>query len=123
MSLADLLNEALTIKGVTSAAVVGQDGKLVEGASSSGQDLSFIGGLITSGMASSRVLAELLGEGDITQTMIEFDEGPVLITPLGSASMGEGNVAVLTLGSAGDMGRARLKLRKLLPKIAEAAAS
>ena len=123
MNLAELLNEALTIKGVTSVAVVAQDGKLVEGASNSGQDLSFVGGLITSGMASSRVLAELLGEGEITQTMIEFDEGPVLLTPLGSQSIGEGYVAVVTLGSSSDMGRARFGLRKLLPQIAEAAAS
>ena len=122
MNLADLLNEALTIKGVTSAAVVAQDGKLVEGASNSGQDLSFIGGLITSGMASSRVLAELLGEGEITQTMIEFDGGPVLITPLRGATS-EGYVAVMTLGSASDMGRARFGLRKLLPQLADAVAA
>lgn len=122
MNLAELLNEALTIKGVTSAAVVAQDGKLVEGASNSGQDLNFVGGLITSGMASSRVLAELLGEGEITQTMIEFDEGPVLITPLGNSADG-GYVAVVTMGSVSDMGRARFGLRKLLPQLAEAVAA
>ena len=123
MSLPELLEQALAIRGVTSAAIVGRDGQLVEGASSSGQDLSFISGLITMGMASSRVLAELLGEGDITQTMIEFDQGPVLITPLGQAPIGEGHVAVVTLKSSQDVGRARFGLRKLLPQMAEATAS
>ncbi|MEM7736321.1 MAG: roadblock/LC7 domain-containing protein [Deinococcota bacterium] len=124
MTLVDLLNQALQIRGITSAAVVSGEGFIVEGVSKDDMDLSFVGGLIASGLASSRVLAGLMGEGDVSQTMIEYENGPVLLTPLKIGVQGAGDddfVAVVTLDSTQNLGRARFQLRKLLPQIAEAA--
>jgi uncharacterized protein len=115
--LADLLKQVLDIKGITSAAVVSSEGFIVEGASNNDKDLGFVGGVIASGLASSRVLGELLGEGDISQAMIEYEEGPVLM-PLTSGE--EGYVMVTTLDSINSLGRARFQLRKVLPEIAQA---
>lgn len=123
MSLVDLLNQALQIRGVTSAAVVSGEGFIVEGVSSNDMDLGFVGGLIASGLASSRVLASLLGEGEVSQTMIEYEDGPVLLTPLQADSGEDGYVAVITLDSTNNLGRARFQLRKLLPEIAQAVAT
>ncbi len=81
-------------------------------------DLEFVGGLIASGLASSRVLAGLLGEGQITQAMIEYETGPVLLTPLHNDP--SGHVAVVTLESTTTLGRVRFQLRKLLPDIGKA---
>lgn len=120
--LPDLLNQVLAIKGVTSAAVVSSEGFIVEGVSSSDTDLSFVSGLIASGLASSQVLAGLMGEGEILQTMIEYENGPVLLTPLQQETQDSdgGYVAVVTLDGTGNLGRARFQLRKLLPQIASA---
>lgn len=118
MSLADLLNQVLAIRGVTSAAVVSGEGSIVEGVSHGGTNLDFIAGLIASGLASSQVLAGILGEGEINQTMIEYENGPVLLTPLKRA--GDDYVAVVTLDQTSTLGRVRFQLRKLLPEIAEA---
>jgi predicted regulator of Ras-like GTPase activity (Roadblock/LC7/MglB family) len=126
MTLVELLNQALQIRGITSAAVVSGEGFIVEGVSKDDMDLSFVGGLIASGLASSRVLAGLMGEGEVSQTMIEYENGPVLLTPLKIGAQGAGDddfVAVVTLDSTQNLGRARFQLRKLLPQIAEVAKS
>ena len=122
MNLVDLLKGVLAIKGVTSAAVVSGEGFIVEGVSNDDTDLGFVGGLIASSLASGRALAGLLGEGEIAQTMIEYENGPVLLTPIAGAP-GDDFVAVVTLESTGTLGRVRFQLRKLLPEIAKAVAT
>lgn len=121
MNLVDMLNQVLEIKGVTSAAVVSGEGFIVEGVTSSEIDLGFVGGLIASSLASSQVLAGLLGEGEVSQMMIEYENGPVLFTPLKADAADDGGfVAVVTLDSTNTLGRARFQLRKLLPEIGRA---
>ncbi len=117
MNLSSILDQALNIKGVISAAVVSGEGFIVEEASNSDQDLGFVGGIIASGLASSNVLAELLGAGNISQMMIEYEEGPVLMIPLETKD--EDYVVLTTIDSISNLGRARFQLRKLLPDIVE----
>lgn len=115
--LNSLLNQVIDIKGITSAAVVNGEGFVLEGVSQGEKDLGFVGEVIASGLASSRVLAELLGEGDISQAMIEYEDGPLLLIPLSSKNE---HVMVATLDSINTLGRARFQLRKLLPEITDA---
>lgn len=117
MSLRSSLEGMLEVRGVTGAAVVSTDGFIVEGVTGSEMDLGFIGGLVASSLASSNVLAELLGEGEVKQTMIEYENGPVLMTPLDAHGVA-GYVAVLTLDSATTLGRVRFQLRRMLPELA-----
>lgn len=117
MSLKSHLEGMLAIKGVTGAAIVSTDGFIVEGVSRADHDLSLIGGLVASSLASSKVLAGLMGEDEIRQTMIEYERGPVLMTPLDSHGVA-GYVAVLTLDTATTLGRVRFQLRKMLPELA-----
>lgn len=121
MKLKPLLKQILGIKGVVSAALIDGDGMLIEGVTSDGSDLSFMGGAIASSLASSKALAGLLGEGRLTQTMIEYEQGPVLMTPL--QAEGKEYVAVLTLEGTGDLGRVKFQLRNLLPELAQAVAA
>lgn len=118
MSLKEHLDGMLEVRGVTGAAVVSTDGFVVEAATRGEADVGFIGGLVASSLASSNVLAELLGEGEVRQTMIEYENGPVLMTPLDSHGVA-GYVAVLTLDSVTTLGRVRFQLRKMLPELAE----
>lgn len=118
MNLKQVLEQVLMIKGITSAAVVNSEGMMIEGVSATGEELGFIGNIIASGLASSRVLASLLGDGDIQQTMIEYEGGPVLLTPLSADE--QAHVMVATLEATNTLGRARFQLRKLMPEITKA---
>jgi predicted regulator of Ras-like GTPase activity (Roadblock/LC7/MglB family) len=118
MNLKDLLQQVLEIRGVSSAAVVSEEGLVIEGASNDDTDIGFVGSIIASGLASSRVLASLLGEGEMSQAMIEYENGPVLLMPLTNSS--QSYIMVTTLDSLASLGRARFKLRKLLPEVAQA---
>lgn len=118
MNLSELLVQVLEIKGVTSAAVVSEEGLVLEGVSQDGQDLGFVGNIIASSLSSSRVLADLLGEGSVSQAMIEYQQGPVLMMPIHGGS--DSHIMVVTLDSLATLGRARFKLRKLLPDVAQA---
>lgn len=120
MKLKALLLQVLDIKGVRSAAIVDGDGLVLEGVSSEGTDLSFVGSAIASALASAKALAGMMGEGSLTQTMIEYENGPVLMTPLDSD--GKEFVTVLTLEGPAALGRVRFQLRKLLPELSEAVA-
>jgi uncharacterized protein len=118
MDLRSLLEEIARIKGLTSIAIVGEDGFVIESATSDGGDidLDFLGGVASSSLAAGQSLAEFFGKGEVAQVMIEFAEGPVLLTPLG-------NVSVLaTLDSSQNLGRVRFQLKKYLPRLQEAAA-
>jgi predicted regulator of Ras-like GTPase activity (Roadblock/LC7/MglB family) len=121
VGLREVLSQVLEIKGVTSAAVVNHEGLIVESVSDGKVDLGFASGLIASSLASSQVLAGLMGEGKLQQAMIEYDKGPILITPLQRADEAASDyVAVVTLSSTAFLGRAKFQLRKLLPKVSEA---
>ena len=138
----DVLERILAIRGVTRAALVNGVGETLRVAPQ-GEGEGLAGGLVISSLATSRVLADLLGEGNLCQTMIDFENGPVLLAPLLPANATVNttvnatddaqpgadtsqptdtgtHVAVLTLEAASALGRVRLGLRKLLPELAEA---
>jgi predicted regulator of Ras-like GTPase activity (Roadblock/LC7/MglB family) len=121
MDLKTLLDEIIRIKGLTAVALVGDDGFVIESAAAPGTtlDLDFLGGVASSSLASSQALAEFFGKGEVTQTLIEFEEGPVLLTPVSDRA--HQYVVLATLDSAQNLGRVRFQLKKYLPRLLEAA--
>lgn len=121
MDLKTVLDEIVRIKGVTSVALIGHDGFVVESMAAEGVsiDLDFLGGVAASSLASSQSLAEFFGKGDVNQAMIEFEEGPVLLTPVGEK--GRQYLLLNTLDSTQNLGRVRFQLKKYLPRVLEAA--
>jgi hypothetical protein len=119
MDLRSILGEVVQIKGLTSVAVVGDDGFVIESASTPGTDvdLEFLGGVAASSLLAGQSLAEFFGKGEVSQVMVEFDEGPVLLAPLGP---GQGSILAM-LDSSQNLGRVRFQLKKYLPQLAEAA--
>lgn len=120
MALNQILNEVMQIKGVSSVAVVDSQGTVIESVSETGQDFSNISSLVIEGIHSSRTLAGMLEEGELQQTVLEYEQGPVVLSPLiNNSSQQDSPIAVVVLDSSNSLGRARLKLGKLLPQIAE----
>jgi predicted regulator of Ras-like GTPase activity (Roadblock/LC7/MglB family) len=121
MTVSECLDQVAAISGVTAAAVVSEEGYVVEGTTSGGLDLDVLGGLIGSTLGASRALGELLGEGDLQQATIEYRDGPVLVVPL--AAEAAGHAVVIALASIAPLGRVRFQLRRLLPEIGTAVAA
>jgi predicted regulator of Ras-like GTPase activity (Roadblock/LC7/MglB family) len=126
-TLQDVLRELLAIRGVTSVAVAGADGTLVEGMTpvegmTSGEDvLQALQELVPTALASSRALGGLLGDGAVQQTLVEYREGPVLLAPIdGGASEERVHVLVVGLADVMDLGRVRFQLKRRLDSLAEA---
>lgn len=124
MALNQILKEVVQIKGVSSVAVVDSQGGVIESVSDLGHDFSTISSLVIEGIHSSRKLAGMLEEGELQQTVLEYEQGPVVLSPLKNrnaidSSLQDSPIAVVVLDSSNSLGRARLKLGKLLPQIAE----
>ena len=131
MTVSECLEQVAEIKGVTAAAVVREDGGLVDGTTDGTVDLSTLGGLIGSTLGASRALGELLTAGSgagaegadaggVQQATIEYRDGPVLVVPVGENAAGA--AVVIVLDSIAPLGRVRFQLRRLLPEIGAAVA-
>ncbi len=123
MSLDAVLQRCLEVRGITSACVVSPDGTLIAGAEGVTGDLMRVAELVPSALGSSRVLGGLMGDGEITHALVEFDDAPVLLVPLPTEySVDGGPVVVLTLANVADLGRVRFRLKAVLPELASALA-
>lgn len=120
-TLRQRLEELLATRGVRSVAIANLDGFVVASVGSGTADSDEVASLIAGSLASSRALAELFGDGELRQATIEYERGPVLLTPL--ATPAETHVAVMVLDDLADLGRARLALRRSATDLAEAAAA
>ena len=128
MALDQILSEVMQIKGVSSVAIVDSNGGVIDSVSKTGHDFANVSALVMEGIQSSRTLAGMLEEGELQQTVLEYEQGPVVLSPLkhqGSAfnAHQDSPIAVVVLDSSNSLGRARLKLNKLLPQIAEMVAN
>lgn len=120
MSLAGALSRVAALKGVASAALVSAGGEVLHSAGDDPGRSATAAAAVTAALASSRALAELLGDGEVQQAMLEYANGPLLLAPLHPSPAAP--VAVVALEPAGHLGRVRFGLRRLLPLLAEAAA-
>lgn len=118
MTLRETLEHLLSTRGVRRAAVASGEGFIVESVGEDDDDRDFVAGLIASGLASSRALADLFGDDDLVQATIEYERGPVLLTPLSGEAAD--HVVVVVLDEIGSLGRVRLALRRMMGDIAAA---
>lgn len=121
MTVSECMDQVASIKGVRAAAVVSEEGYIVDGRANDGVELEALGGWIGSTLGASRALGQLLGEGELQQATIEYRDGPVLVVPL--RGPGAGNAVVVVLSSIDPLGRVRFGLRRLLPEIDTAVAA
>ena len=121
MTLNECLDQVTSIAGVTAAAVVSEEGVVVDGITLGAVDLDKLAGLIGSTLGASRALGELLGDGDVRQATIEYRDGPLLVRPLDGNRAGY--AVVIALESIAPLGRVRFQLKRLQPEIEAAVGS
>ena len=80
--LQELLNKFRAIRGVGMAAVVGSDGLVIKNLRRQGVDADALAAVATNGLLLVEALGRQMERGSALQTIIEYEEGVVLIGPI-----------------------------------------
>ena len=113
----DILIEFSKLQGVDAVCLVGRDGFLLDSISRTGIDTEMIGAIASSGFGSAESMGRQLGKGVMSISMIEFDKGPVMFSPVGDDAF-----LVIVAERDSNLGMIRLKLKKHSAELATAAA-
>ncbi|NOX79962.1 MAG: response regulator [Deltaproteobacteria bacterium] len=105
--LKELLTEFTNIPGVNTACLVGRDGFLLHSVALSGIDAEMIGAIASSGFGASEAMGKQLQKGGMSMTMVEYDNGPVMFSPVGSEAF-----LVIIADKDANLGMIRLKIKK-----------
>ncbi len=116
-NLQNILGEFTTIPGVNTACLVGRDGFLLDSTATVNVDTEMIGAIASSGFGASESMGRQLGKGDMAMTMIEYDQGPVIFSPVGDEAF-----LVIVADRDSNLGMIRLKIKKHAREIVESAA-
>lgn len=107
------LNDMLKVDGINAVVVVGRDGFVIEGVSGgSNMDVEAVGAIISTSLGSSEVMGRELGVGGLSQSMLEYDNGVLVMGTLGKDAL---LCLVCAMGS--NLGNVRLQLKKRTPDI------
>ncbi len=110
-----ILEEFVAARGIDVAVCVGRDGFVIDSASTGKADIEAIGAMVSAGMGSAESVGRELGLAEMSQTMMEFKGGIIMMTALGKDAL----LAVVASNDA-NLGQVRLQVRKYAPKLVEA---
>jgi predicted regulator of Ras-like GTPase activity (Roadblock/LC7/MglB family)/FixJ family two-component response regulator len=116
-NLKELLTEFTKLQGVNAVCLVGRDGFLLDSIAKTGFDAEMIGAIASSGFGTSESMGRQLGKGAMSMSMIEFEDGPVLFSPVGADA-----IFVIIADKDANLGMVRMKLKKHTQDLAAAAA-
>ncbi len=112
-ALHNLLKELAAVSGVQAALVVGHEGFVIDGVTTSGGlDNEVIGATISAEIGSAAVIGKELHIGHFTHLMIEFEKGVIIINTVGQDAL----LAVAAEKSA-VLGNIRYQVKKFTPAI------
>ncbi len=113
----EILGELAKVPSIEAVCLVARDGFLVDSIARSGIDKEMIGAIASSGFGASVSMGKQLEKGAMQISMIEFEKGPVLLTPIGDDAF-----LVIVADKDANLGMIRLKLKKHSHELAVAAA-
>lgn len=105
--LKQILSEFLKLDGVSAAVVVGRDGFVIESAVSGKVDIEALGAMASTGVGTSEAMGQELGKGQLSQMLVELQNGPILLSPLSPDEL----IAIVADHGA-NIGRVRYELKK-----------
>ena len=116
--LKSVLERFLSVESVALASVAGTDGLVIEWAGRAEVDSEAVSAVAISALGAAQALSEEVSRGRLTQAMIEFEQGVVILEPVGEL----GVLLVLT-EDVSSMGRVRLVARRERQALEQALAS
>jgi uncharacterized protein len=111
-----LLGELMKVEGINSAVVVGRDGFVIDGLTTGNTiDNDALGAMITTGIGSAEVMGSELKVGELTQGMIEYRNGIIVMTHLGAQA-----VLAVVADLKANLGNVRYQVKKRQPDLEKA---
>lgn len=105
--LQKLLGEFTDIPSVNTACLVGRDGFLLYSRTIAGIDTEMIGAIASSGFGASESMGRQLAKGSLAMTMLEYENGPVMLSPVGAEAF-----LVVIAEKEANLGMVRLKIKR-----------
>jgi predicted regulator of Ras-like GTPase activity (Roadblock/LC7/MglB family) len=106
-NLKTLLGRFRAVESIELAAVVATDGLLIECTASPGVDVDAICAVASNGLAMAEALGREIDKGGTIQTMLEYEDGLVLIEPISGEAM-----LLLLANARNDLGYVRFLIAK-----------
>jgi uncharacterized protein len=114
--LKELLNEITALEGINAAVVVNRDGFMIDGMMRTNLiDMEYMAAIISAGVGSSEQMARQLSLGEISLSMIECEEGIIVVVQISDDAI----MAVVADIDA-KIGSVRYQLKKRLEDIKKA---
>ncbi len=111
-----LLEELVNVDGVNAAVIVGRDGFVIDGVSNSGSlETETVGAVISAGTGSSEVMGRELNVGTMTQGMMEFSDGLIIMSLVGIEA-----ILAVVADTKANLGYVRFQIKKRIPEIEKA---
>jgi len=111
----EILNDLSNLEGVKAAVVAGRDGFCVESVITKGMDIDALGAIFSTSMSPSELMGNELKMGELTQNMIEFKHGNIILTAIGPNAI----LGVVT-NSKANLGALRYNIKKIRGNLAKA---
>ncbi len=86
-TLRDLLSRFRALDNVELAALAGTDGLLIESTARAGVDVDAICAVASNGLAMAEALGREIKKGGTVQTVLEYDNGLILLEPVSDDAM------------------------------------
>ncbi len=115
-NIQQILAEFTNIEGVHSACLVGRDGFLLDSLVRPGIDAEMISAIASSGFGSAESMGDQLGQGELSMTIFEYVNGPVMFAPVGKEAF-----LLIVADKGTNLGWIRIAIKNNAKKIAEAA--
>lgn len=112
-SLKELLHDLTKVEGIATAVVVGRDGFVIEGATSeSSFDIEAVGAVISAGIGASERMGKELNVGTMTQGMVEYGDGVLVMGFLGRDA-----ILAVVADLRANLGNIRYQIKKRTPDL------
>lgn len=112
-SLKHQLRDMIAVEGITTAVVVGRDGFVIEGITNGAQmDIEAVGAVISTGIGSAEVMGKNLEVGAMSQGMIEYKDGIIVMSFLGKDA-----ILAVVADLKANLGNVRYQVKKRTPEL------
>jgi predicted regulator of Ras-like GTPase activity (Roadblock/LC7/MglB family) len=111
--LKSILLNLSNVDGVRQAIVVGRDGFVIDfAARTASSSVDAVGAVVSTGIGSAEVIGREIGVGGVTQSLIEYEDGFIVMSFIGTEAI----LAVVAESSA-NVGMVRHAVKKSKPEI------